>query len=431
MDLDTLISQQNPQWIDRNYLPIESNWLRRKVFVEIRNWFNKRFIIALTGLRRVGKSTVLKQLIADLIKQGKGKNCFYFSFEKIQEKRNPEFLSKAIQFYLNAVLLKNPYEIKEKVYFFLDEIQNIPHWQEVIKFFYDQNENLKFFVSGSNSLFINKKSKESLGGRIIEIKIYPLKFKEYLEFKKPNFRILADNRTWLLSNLPIINTLFEEYLRQGQFPEVISEKLNQSQAKVYLESIEEKITQQDLPKIFPIEYPEVFSAIINQIKKSPGQRIEYQSIAKDVGLDKRTLSKYFDYLEKGFLISLCYNFGKKPIKAPRIAKKAYLVSPNFAQGSNRSILVENYIFNHLQQRFLQVYFQKDKEIDFVAVDKNQDIYLFEVKFQNEIKTNDTKNLKDFIQTRKTKKAILITKKDYQKKTNIFYLPASLIEFYEL
>lgn len=65
MNLDTLISDQNPQWSDVKYLPPEANWPRRQVMAMVKNWLNKRFILALTGLRRVGKSTIQKQLMSE------------------------------------------------------------------------------------------------------------------------------------------------------------------------------------------------------------------------------------------------------------------------------------------------------------------------------------------------------------------------------
>lgn len=429
MEIDTWISDQNPQWTDSKYLPQEHNLFRREIFSTVQSWLNKRFILALTGLRRVGKSTIQKQLISDLIKSRKGKQCLYFSFEKIQLKKEPAIIKNIIDWYLHTILLKKIYEVKETVYFFLDEVQNIPHWQEMIKFYYDQNEHFKFIICGSNSLFIKNKSRESLGGRIIEVKISPFSFKEYLRLSVPDYTMFPHSHAWLLANIDLLNSYFEQYLRFGQFPEIISQKLTIEQAKIYLESIEDKVTQQDLPKIFPIEYPELLLAILNQIKSLPGQRIEYQSIAKDLGVDQRTLSKYFAYLEKGFLISICLNVGKKPIKAPRIAKKAYLTSSNLAFEAAISARVENYVFNYLKQRYGRVFFQKDKEVDFIATDNKKQSKAIEVKYQNEIRSEDIKNLQDFIRKKPTTKAFIITKKNLNLKTQIKQIPASLLEFY--
>ena len=427
MEIDTLIGQQNPQWSDEKYLPIENSWFKRETYGEVNHWLDKRFIITLTGLRRVGKSTILRQIMSDLIKKGKRKECFYFSFEKFQAKREPEILKKIIQYYFDSVLIKKSYQIDEKIYIFLDEVQYIPYWQDIIKFYYDQNENFKFIVTGSNSLFVKKKSQESLAGRIIDIKMTPLLFKEYLSLINPDDRIDIKNNLWISTNKDIINGYFEKYLRFGQFPEAIYQKLNNNDTKKYLESIEDKITQEDLPKTFAIEHPQILMAIINQIKKQPGQTIEYQNIANQVGLDQRTLANYFGYLEKGFLISLCYNFGKKPIKAPRISKKAYLVSSNFATEAPMSFLVENYIFNYLKIKFEQVFFNKDKEIDFIAV-KDEKNYLFEAKYQNEVKSTDSKNIKAFLKVNKAVKSFLISKNKLSLDKEISQIPASLIEF---
>lgn len=436
MEIDTLLSSQNPQWSDKNFLPPENNWPGRKLLPLLLKWLDKRFIIALTGVRRVGKSTLIKQIMSRLILKKQGLRCLYFSFEKMQLKSEPQLLEEIIKFYLEQVLNQKIYEVNDKTYFFFDEIQNIPGWQEVIKWFYDQNENLKFFVSGSSSLFIRKKSQESLAGRLIEIPVSPLSFTEYLKLSHPNFEIQAKKKIWVAANLNLLNSYFEKYLRFGQFPEIITQNLDAPQTRLYLDTIEEKITQQDLPRIFPIKHPEILTLILNQIKTGPGQRVEYDQFAQNAGLDQRTISKYFEYLQKGFMLSLCRNFGKKPLKSLRVAKKAYLVSPNFSSSTNISLLVENYVFNFFSHLGLSVYFQKEKEIDFVAQDKQGETILAEVKYQNEIKSEDSKNLKDITKQKsvsgysvKNKLVYLITKKYLNPGGSINFIPASLVEYY--
>ena len=427
MEIDTLVSNQNPQWTDENYLPKEAGWPKREVFAAVEKWLNKRFILALTGVRRVGKSTLMKQIISRLIAKKLGRVVIYFSFERVQLKLEPLLLQRIITHYLEEVLGEKIYEIKDRIYFFLDEIQNVPSWQEIIKMFYDQNDNFKFVVSGSASLFVKKAAAESLAGRIIEIKVNPLSFGEYLTLVHPNFKVRSKNKAWVSANIGALNNYFEKYLRAGQFPEIITQGMNYRQAWQYLETIEEKITQQDLPKIFPIKHPEILSLILSQIKNRPGQRIEYGEFAQNAGLDQRTMAKYFDFLETGFLLFLCRNFGKKPLKSLRVARKAYLVSPNFGDQAALPLLAENYIFNLFYNRGFSVYFQKEKEIDFVVRDKKR-LILAEVKFQNEIKGEDTKNLEDFL-SRKPATAYLFTKKLFRPGKQINFIPACLAEFY--
>lgn len=145
-------------------------------------------------------------------------------------------------------------------------------------------------------------------------------------------------------------------------------------------------------------------------------------------MDQRTLAKYFDYLKRWFFISLCFNFVKKPLKSSRIIKKAYLTSVNFAIHGETSLLVENYVFNFLQKTYRRVHFYKDKEIDFIAIDKDRNIFLYESKYQNEIKKEDEKNLLDFMTNNKVNGAYIITKRHYNMHRAIKQIPASFLEF---
>lgn len=427
IELETLLLNQNPQWSDDEWFPPENSWFRRDAILKIQKWMGKRFVVAITGLRRTGKSTILKQLISDLIKQDLRNNVFYFSFERLALKPEPALILKLINFYLDNILRQKPHEIKKRVYFFLDEVQNIPFWQNSVKSLYDLNSNFKFIVSGSNSLFIKKKSRESLAGRIISVRVGPLSFTEFLRMEDKNLFNKIDSKTWVRTNIGIINSLFEEYLKSGQFPEIIKEKLNREDAQKYLLSIEDKIIREDLPRIFPVNYPEILAMIFEIVKSNPGQRVEYQKIATETGIDQRTIMKYFEFLSDGFLIDLCYNFGaKKPVRPLRRVKKAYLSSTNFTKNSDTGTLVENYVYNFLSTKYEDVYFQKNPEVDFMTSNNNNEICLFEVKYQNQIRKEDLKNIVSF-KTKKPVKKFLITKIDFAKNNDVCYLPASLIE----
>lgn len=428
-EIETLLYNQNPQWTDKKWLPEEGEWFIRDAMADVQQWMDKRFAIAITGLRRTGKSTILKQIMSDLIKKELRTSIFYFSFEKLSIKPEPILIFKLINFYLDNILRKKPYEIKEKIYFFLDEIQNIPLWQNSVKSLYDLNPNFKFIVSGSNSLFIKKKAEESMAGRIIDIKIKPLSFSEFLKMSDKNIFEKIYDKTFAIANIGIINSLFEEYLKKGQFPETIKEVLTAAESEKYLQSIEDKIIREDLPKMFTVNYPEILAMIFEIIKRGPGQRIEYQKIAMEAGIDQRTIMKYIEFLRYGFLIDLCYNYGaKKPIRPLRRVKKAYLTSTNFSKNVDTPYLVENYVYNYLSSTYEDVYFQKDPEIDFMVREKTDGICIFEVKYQNQIRKEDFKNLRLFKSKRPVNK-FLITKTDFAKKDEIYYIPASLTEFY--
>ena len=127
---------------------------------------NKLFSVAIYGLRRVGKTILMKQIMYELKKIKE--NTLYFMFDDIMA-QNPDILEDIIDFYLKTIAGEG------RKYIFLDEIQKVPYWQDILKRFYDMREDIKFIVSGSASLRI-KKSKESLAGRIFDFYLPILTF---------------------------------------------------------------------------------------------------------------------------------------------------------------------------------------------------------------------------------------------------------------
>lgn len=427
-EIETLLNEQNPQWLSPNWRPEEAGWFHRPAVKEIQKWLDKRFMLALTGLRRLGKSTILKQILASVLETTDPRRTLYFSFDRLALKPEPTLFRQVIHLYLESVVRQSPHEVKKSLYFFLDEVQNIPLWQNVLKIFYDLNPRFKFFVSGSNSLFLRHRGAESLAGRLIEISLHPLSFKEFLQLKYPRFKINTSDPLWLSAKIGLLNSHFEEYLRTGQFPEIIQERLSLEEAQKYLITIEDKIIRQDLPRLYPIAYPEVLAQIFEQIKTSPGQQIEYQKVAQEALVDQRTARQYFDFLQKGFLVQMCYRFGKKPVRPLRRAKKAYLVSSNFSVQAPLPFLVENYVFNFLQNSFSEVYFYKKPEIDFVAKNESGKISLFEAKYQNQIRPEDYKNLNSPAFKQAVAQKTVITKNFFSLTPKISFFPASMLEF---
>ncbi|MBU4142078.1 AAA family ATPase, partial [Patescibacteria group bacterium] len=172
------ILAQNKHWKnDKSFFEHQKH--KRKLFFELVKYVSDRQIISVVGLRRTGKTILLKQLIRHIIEQGGAKpgNVLFLSFDEVL------VTSKlALKDYLDAFLenfLKK--ESFEKIYIFLDEIQYIDKWQHILKRYYDTHQNIKFVISGSSSLFLKKQTTESLAGRIYEFKLPPLSFEEFME----------------------------------------------------------------------------------------------------------------------------------------------------------------------------------------------------------------------------------------------------------
>ncbi|GFO96917.1 hypothetical protein ig2599ANME_1112 [groundwater metagenome] len=283
----------------------------REIHKQISKYLPLPQIIALTGLRRVGKTTLLFKIIIDFIKKGfDARNIIYFSFDEFRETELREVMKE----YEN-LMEKNPRQ--GKYLLMLDEIQKLTNWEDQVKRIYDSyGKNLKIIISGSESMFIKKKSKETLSGRIFEFKVETLSFKEFLSFKGVKHKPVALYEREL-------SRLFEEYMFSQGFPELVGIKDKQVIRKYVKESIIEKVIYRDLPQLFKIKDIAVLESLLGIISEEPGQLIELSDLAKELKLSRQTLSNYLVYLEEAFLIRKLYNYSKNRRKTERKLKKYY------------------------------------------------------------------------------------------------------------
>ncbi|MBI2135660.1 ATP-binding protein [Candidatus Woesearchaeota archaeon] len=372
---------------------------KRRVFDELVSYLPKKQIIAITGLRRTGKTVLLKQLINHLIENEKvaRNKILYFSFD--EEKPEIDLL---LQEYaaVSGISLG-----KEQIFIFLDEIQKLENWQEQIKFYYDSYANIKFFVSGSESLFIRKKSQESLAGRIYILELPVLSFIEFLEFN--------DKHDFLKNPAMFkeeIKTQLLSYMRRN-FIEVIAE--DEQALQLYLEGIINKIVYEDIPSIFPIDNPEKLKAILKAIYSNPGMLVHYGNLASDFGISSKTVEKYVFYLLQSKLIKKIYNYSRNFLTSEKKLKKAYVTAPCF------SFLNENYDITKIAENIVALhnninFFWRDSfknEVDFI-IKKDNLAQAVEVKYTNKITKNDIKSLLRFLEKFKLRNAVIVTE-DYE------------------
>lgn len=371
---------------------------KRFLFNDIVKEIESKQIISLIGLRRTGKTTILKQVIDHLIKSKKVKREYilFYSFDEEQPK-----IEEIITEY-ETKLGKELLDIKDKIYIFLDEIQKLKNWQNQVKYYYDNYQNIKFFVSGSSSLFIKKHTQESLAGRIYEFVLNPLSFEEFLIFK---------NKEQMLKKKNLFeDTLKKEFLsyQKRQFIEIA----NKSEERVakYIKTMIEKIVYQDIPKIFPIENEELLMRILKIIASNPGMLSDYGSLSKELGISRVTLSNYFFYLNESFLIKKLYNFSRNMLTSEKKMKKFYLTTTSFFPFLNNEIdeskLIENLIVAFVDAKFFWRTPQK-YEVDVILKEKSK-IIPIEVKYKEYISKKDTKNLLRFCEKFNVEEAVMIT-----------------------
>lgn len=374
----------------------------RRIYEQIKKFLHTRQIVSFTGLRRVGKTTVMFKIVEDLMKKFDKENIFYFSFDDFKDFR----IREIIKLYEE---LKNKNIQQGKYLFLFDEIQKIKGWEEQLKSLYDSYPNIKFIISGSESLFIRKGIIESLAGRIFEFKLSPLSFKEFLEFREKHFENLLLYREEILKE-------FKKFLFTNGFPEIINED-NEVIEKYLQENVIEKIIYRDLAEIVEVKNTPALGSVFNIIYNNPGQVIELNDLANELGISRQTISEYLDYLEKAFLIKKVYNFSRNIRKTERRLKRYYptIVNPHLIK-NNFSKVFETSIMLQLGAD----YFWRDSsknEVDAILVKGPMDKEIVPVEIKSgEIKLKHLKPIYKFMKEFKIKKAIIISY-DTEKKIN--------------
>ncbi|MEK6845875.1 MAG: AAA family ATPase, partial [Nanoarchaeota archaeon] len=227
----------NPWWKTKTVPTELTKEYQRKLFKTLIDTLKNKQICAVYGLRRVGKSTLIFQLIQHLLtNKVPPEKILYFSFDqKVHELK--ELFSAYTE--LHQQELRNG-----KFYFFLDEIQKLDNWENSIKIYYDLYPNIKFFISGSSHLGLKKKGAESLAGRIEFLVLDPLSFKEWLVLNKTNLNF--DKPDLYAQEL---KQHFEWY-RKTPFPEIATVRENITIRKYIDDFILSRIISYDIKKEF-------------------------------------------------------------------------------------------------------------------------------------------------------------------------------------
>lgn len=383
----------------------ELDYKQREAYPEIQRFIPKRQIIALVGLRRTGKSTIMFKIIKDELESMEREHIAYFSFDEFKSIR----LRDVIKCY-ERIMKKDT--AKGKFLFLFDEIQKIENWEEQLKRLYDENANIKFIISGSESLFIRKKSKESLAGRMYEFHIRTLSFNEYLKFKGKNFANIRLYKEEILRE-------FHSFLACNGFPETIDENQDVS-GKYVKENVIDRIIYKDIPQIVPVSDPAILDHALKIILNDPGQIINMNELAKELGIARQTASLYINYLEKSYLIRKLYNYSKNARKTQRRSKKYYptIISSDIIDNKEMfGKVFETALVNQLNAEFFWRSTAKN-EVDIIQLEP---LMAIEIKSGN-IREKDLVPLQRFKKKFKPEKAIIISYDTEMEIGNIKIIP---------
>ena len=424
-----ILMKQNPQWQDE---PFKSFEFRRDLFEPVYNYLQYPQIIAVVGLRRVGKTVLLKQIIKELSATVQRMNIGYISFDDMDFQKY-ETADELINYFLTFS------DGGEMRFLFLDEIQKVPHWPDLLKTLYDTEGNLKIVVSGSSSLEM-KHYRETLAGRIITMFMPIFTFKEFVRYFGMRSSIarkgmMRDYELNFLGDKERYSLLFEQYLIKGAFPELL-EVDDEDFIKRYIkESVIEKVVADVSRSVRPKREDMVYE-LLRIFSKNTARLFDISNIASSLGINRNTTANYIRALENSFLIKIDYNHTKSTMKQARSSKKAHIAHSSIPialfdypfeimgiDGSDRGFLVESTIANSLDDTTFWRTSQKH-EVDIVV--QNSPV---EVKYRKQITKNDLKGILKFMEKFKVGEGMVITKDIFKEESirgkRIIYIPAWL------
>jgi hypothetical protein len=340
---------------------------------------------------------------ADAIADGLDpRNVIYFSFDEFKDVE----LRDVLRTYED--LLDRGQETG-RILLLLDEIQKLDDWENQAKALYDAHPRLKMLISGSESLFIKRKSRATLAGRIFEFRVGPLSFKEFLTFKGED---LVPPGLYPRE----LGRRYDEFLKIQGFPELVGVHDKEVIHKYIKESIVEKVIYRDIPHLFRVKEISVLEGLLGILMDDPGRMIDLVSLGSDLKISRQTLSLYLSYLEQSFLIRKLYNYSGNRRKSERKLKKIYptIVSPSLLfkeDDHSQSKVFECSVVNQLNAE----YFWRDpykNEVD-VVLDGPSPLPI-EIKFGK----IETGGLDAFMRKFKVGEAVIISRdKDYIHEAN--------------
>ncbi|MBD3203020.1 AAA family ATPase [Candidatus Woesearchaeota archaeon] len=384
--LRMLLREQNKEKITEKYVP-------REVMSRIKEHIETPFVIIISGIRRSGKSTLLKLLWKKL-------DGYYVNFD---DERFINFTVHDFQAMYEVLI-----EIfGEKDNFFFDEIQNIEAWERFVRRLNENNK--KIYITGSNASMLSRKFGTHLTGRNIVIPLYPFSFREFLEFKGTEFN--SDNLT--SSKISLILKNFNEYVEGGGFPEYVK-----TQKKDYLMNLYENIlyrdiiVNNDLPNEKPIK--EVLLYSVSNI----GKEISFNKLRKTVGLTSATTVKeYFEYMENSYLCFLIQRYDPSLKKQIYYNKKTYFIDTGmskilgFRTSRDFGRMVENIVFIQLKRKNKEIFFHKSKnECDFIVKSSIKIIDAIQVtEKMDQNKDREMKGLLEALKRYRLKSGLILTR----------------------
>ena len=383
---------------------MELIYKREEYLKKVRGFYKDDMIKVITGIRRCGKSYLLKSIILELKDLGiPDKDIIYIELDK--KEYNDIVTTKQLEKVIDSKITDNDFK-----YLFIDEVQNVKGYEKIINS-YREEGNISIFLTGSNSYLLSGELATKLTGRHLLIEMLPLNFYEYIQMKQ-------------FLNKPINSNIyleFDEFIRCGGFPKSLYYD-NIEDKMVYTTSVINQIFDKDIKMNNKIKDKNLFEIIQKFVINNFGAVISVNSIYKylkdseKINVYRRTIKKYIDILEKAKIIYGCELFDIKSKKVLKGEKKYYLadLSIYFALNTNNRInygpVLENVIYSYLKTKgyLLSVGYIGKLECDFIARKDFDDYYYIQVSKDISDKNVEDREFRPFYEIKDMYPRVLFT-----------------------
>ena len=398
------LERQNPWWFEKEF---DTGIDRLPWYPGITKFMKAREVLLLLGARRTGKSTLVYQIIKNMLNNKTPPEAILFinlDEPLFQSKsKDPMYLTEIIEYYLASK------KSVTTLYLFIDEIQNHDYWVQTIKILYDTRKNIKIILIGSTSTLLQKEISTRLSGRYFHIIVYPLSIREYISFNR-------------LQKLTTIEKLqyFNDYLEFGAFPRVVLENdkdLKQELLKNYFQTIYLK----------DIIYPnnmrnnkDVFDLLYFLISNI-GKNFSYSNIAKTLDIAVETVKEYIGCAENSYLIYTLTKYDASVKKQLANPKKIYCLdtglvnSISFRFSENKGRLIENLVYMSLIKEKKEIYYHKENyECDFLIKEGMNINYAVQVTLSLKDETTRKREIRGLLEAMDAynlKEGLIITEKE--------------------
>lgn len=338
------------------------------------------FVKILTGVRRCGKSTILKMIIKKLReeKHVDDEQILNYRFDSMEY---GDMTTKELYLELKSKILQS-----KKTYLFLDEIQEIEGWEKVVNTLASDFD-VDIYITGSNSRMMSSEISTYLTGRYITFYIYTLSFEEYLMFKK-SYTTLKD-----------LKQEFSQYVQLGGFPATHLQDYSQDEVYTIVKDIYNSTIFSDIVRRNQVKKIDQFERVVKYTFNNIGNTFSAKSISnyfksEQRKIDNETVHSYLEKLQKAHILHKCSRYDLQEKNILKTQEKFYPADVSLRYSElgytvdSVASSLENIVYLELKRRGYNVYIgkTKDKEIDFVATKQNEKIY---VQVTQEIKSEKT------------------------------------------